>query len=224
MNFNDKFLNVCFAIGKTVFSVLLLLALIVTIILWVNLGLNYLHSTDQKLSYKYNADEIVYNIYANDFGIKKATKPAQVEKQSKEKEKAFEIFEKFIDENKLPANLKNNVNMPNDDSQKVPFMKNFPEFYQNFKLAFITIVKENTKFNETQIAKIMDENKVNIYKDAMQAYSNAFADEARLADIKKQEATVKKQALLISAIISLTLFVLFLFLPILIRIEENTRK
>lgn len=224
MNFNDKFLNVCFTIGKTVFSILLLLALVVTIILWVNLGLNYLHSTDQKLSYKYNADEIVFNTYANDFGIKKAIKPATVEKQSKEKEKAFEIFKKFIDENKLPASLKNNVNMPNDDSQKVPFMKNFPEFYNDFKSAFASLAKENTKLNETQIAKIMDENKVDIYKDAMQAYLNAFADEARLADIKKQEATVKKQALLMSAITSLALFVLFLFLPILIRIEENTRK
>lgn len=224
MNFNDKFLNVCFTIGKTVFSILLLLALVVTIILWVNLGLNYLHSTDQKLSYKYNADEIVFNTYANDFGIKKAIKPATVEKQSKEKDKAFEIFEKFIDENKLPANLKDNVNMPNDDSQKVPFMKNFPEFYNDFKSAFASLAKENTKLNETQIAKIMDENKVNIYKDAMQAYLKAFEDEARLADIKKQEATVKKQALLMSAITSLALFVLFLFLPILIRIEENTRK
>ena len=224
MNFNDKFLNVCFTIGKTVFSILLLLALVVTIILWVNLGLNYLHSTDQKLSYKYNADEIVFNTYANDFGIKKAIKPATVEKQSKEKDKAFEIFEKYIDENKLPANLKDNVNMPNDDSQKVPFMKNFPEFYNDFKSAFASLAKENTKLNETQIAKIMDENKVNIYKDAMQAYLKAFEDEARLADIKKQEATVKKQALLMSAITSLALFVLFLFLPILIRIEENTRK
>lgn len=224
MNFNDKFLNVCFAIGKTVFSVLLLLALIVTIILWVNLGLNYLHSTDQKLSYKYNADEIVFNTYADDLGLKKETKPATVEKQSKEKDKAFEIFEKFIDENKLPANLKDNVNMPNDDSQKVPFMKNFPEFYNNFKSAFALIVKENTKLNEAQITKIMDENKVNIYKDAMQAYLKAFEDEARLADIKKQEAAVKEQALLMSAITSLALFVLFLFLPILIRIEENTRK
>lgn len=57
-NFNDKFLNICFKLGKVIFSILLLLALIVTVILWGNTAIQFVGKQNVQITYKYQSKPI----------------------------------------------------------------------------------------------------------------------------------------------------------------------
>lgn len=226
MNLNDKFLNVCFKLGKVIFSVLLLIALIVTLVLWVNTGFSYSQSNKIKVKYEYNVKNIINDMYAYEFGINpdKNKDVAAESKISKKEQIALDIYSKFLADNKLPASYKDKINLPSDDKEKVPFVKCFIVFHDSFKTEFSNFLKKTGKFNDKQIKSIIDNNTENLFKDAMNAYVTAYNSESELVNNEKQQADLKKQASLIGALISLAIFILFLFLPILIRIEENTRK
>lgn len=225
MNFSDKFLSFCFKIGKVIFSFLLLIAMVVTLILWVKTGIDYYESSKIKIHYDFNVKSIINNMYAEDLGIKQnTTENNSPTKLSKEEIKAFEILNKFIDDNKLPASYKESVQMPTDDKEKVAFIQNFVSFYESFKTEFIEIVKNKTKFDDNKINLLLEQNKEDLYNDAMNAYINAYTNEVKIVKLEKQTADLKKQASLMASLISLAIFILFLFLPILIRIEENTRN
>lgn len=226
MGLNDKFLNTCFKVGKILFSFLLLISLIITLIFWINTAISYTKSNNINVEFKYDANKVIYDMYAQDFGLKQNTPIASSSKEgiSKEKDKAFEILEKFIEENKLPKHLKNNMQMPNDDELKVKFVKNFTSFYKDFVKSFENVLKNELKKSDEEIKVIMNNNKENIYNDSLNAYLQEFEKEMQTITVEKQATEVKKRADLIAALISLAMFILFLFLPILIRIEENTRK
>lgn len=228
MNFNDKFLNVCFKAGKILFSFLLLIALIVTIVMWCKTGITFGEESSAKVKYSYDVKNIVQNLYAEDLGVKTETISKQEHEEesvSKDRQKAFDIYNKFIDDNKLPESYKNNVYMPNDDEQKILFVNGLIAFYDNYKKEFASLVKKSRpNLTEEQIQTVLNNVKINLFNDAVAAYISAYEDESNTVANEIQQIQLERQANLIASLISLAVFILFLFLPILIRIEENTRK
>lgn len=227
MNFNDKFLNVCFKIGKVLFSILLVISLCSTVWLFVNTAIKLDAVNNTKVEFKYNVKNIVQNLYAQDMGInisKSENDLVSDEKISKSKDKAFEIFGKFVDEKGLPKNLKDEIDLPTDETQMVPYVEGFVSFYDDYVNEFSELLKQSQKLKDEQVKIFVENNKTNLYYDAIKAYSNEYQQEMTEVTAQKELKQAEKVSTLMAALISLGLFILFLFLPILIKIEENTRK
>lgn len=227
MGFNDKFLNVCFKIGKVIFSFLLLIALIVTVVLWCKTGISFSEVKNTKVTYNYDVKKIVDDFYSADLGIKAddVKKDSEPEKIPQDRQKAFDIYNKFIDDNKLPASLKNDVYLPTDDKEKISYVKGLISFYDDYKKEFVNLIKiKRPNTTDEQINKILSDINTDLFKDALSEYIKAYENESATVAAEQQQLSIKQQTSLVASLISLAIFILFLFLPILIRIEENTRK
>jgi len=227
MNFNDKFLNVCFKIGKIFFSILLIISLFSTVWLFVNTAIKMNAVNNTKVEFKYNAKHIVQDLYASDMGVnvsKTEDNSISDKKISKSKDKAFEIFGKFIDEKGLPQNLKDEMDLPTDETQIVPYVKGYVSFYDDYVKEFSELLKQAQKLNDEQVRNFVENNKLNLYYDSIKVYINEYQKEITAVTEQKELKNAEKASTLMAALISLGLFILFLFLPILIKIEENTRK
>lgn len=223
-NFNDKFLNVCFKLGKVIFSALLLLALIVTVILWVNTGVKFVKEQSIQMTYKYESKP-VFEEFA---GIKKQTtqkETTQKETTEKSNKKALDILAEFAKAEAIPQNIIDETFvLPVGENESISYVNGFIDFYKSFFNDLRTYAKNEKKVTDTQIDNALKENKIGLYTDILSAYSQQYQLEVEKVTNQKTEIQTQMYANLTAALVSLAIFILFLFLPILIRIEENTRK
>jgi len=225
MTFNDKFLNVCFKIGKVTFSILLLLSLLVTLLLWINIGGLYLNSANHKATYKYDVKKIIQSEMDNLQKPQKENKtnPEQTNIPPDEQTQAMNMYNKFIEDNNLP---KKELSLPNE--RELLYVKGFINFYKDLEKELKKAVIEyyKGKFQESQIELYyaQPEYKDILLSNAIEYYIKSYNEEMNTINLKKQQIDQQKQQSFIVALSSLCIFILFLFLPILIRIEENTRK
>lgn len=225
---NDKFLNVCFKLGKIIFSILLLIALIVSIVFWVKTGISYSEINKIKPNYTYNVKNIVHERYADELGLKhlEVKQEEKTEKADKDVETAINEYNKYIDDNKLPASYKLDVKTIGDASnkQKAVMINKMLEFHKDYRKELASLLKETIKKPDDDIENFIKDNYKELYNDAATEFLNTLDIENKSIEIQKQTAEEQKQANLFIALISFGIFILSLFLPILIRIEENTRK
>ncbi len=226
---NDKFLNVCFKLGKIIFSILLLIALIVSIVFWVKTGISYSEINKIKPNYTYNVKYIVHERYADELGLKheEVKQEEKTEKKAdKDVETAIKEYNKYIDDNHLPASYKFDIKTIGDPSnkQKAVMINKMLEFHKDYRKEFVNLLKEVTKKPTDNIENFIKDNYKELYNDAATEFLNTLDIENKSIEIQKQAAEQQKQSNLFIALISFGIFILSLFLPILIRIEENTRK
>ncbi len=225
MTFNDKFLNVCFKIGKVTFSILLLLSLLVTLLLWINIGVLYLNSANHKATYKYDVKKIIQSEIDNLQKPQKENKtnPEQKNIPPDEQTQAMNMYNKFIEDNNLP---KKELSLPNE--RELLYVKGFINFYKDLekesKKAVIEYYKGEFQESQIELYYAQPEYKDILLSNAIEYYIKSYNEEMNTINLKKQQIDQQKQQSFIVALSSLFIFILFLFLPILIRIEENTRK
>jgi len=218
MNFNDKFLNVCFKIGKILFSLLLVISLFVTVWMFGKTGIAAIKENNVKINTTYNTKELIYEQYHDvwELSDKETAKSEETaQEQSANTKKAIEIFNKFVDDKGLPQELKKEkLNLPDNDEQILPFIKGFTKFYDSFVAEFREILKNNLKYSDNEVEIIINREKLHIYNDSMEMYSSEFEQAAANADTDKVAYKTEKSADLTASLISLAIFILFLFLPI----------
>lgn len=224
MNFNDKFLNVCFKLGKIIFSFLLLLALVITVLLWVNTGIKAVNEKNIHMTYQY-ASKPVFDEFAGVSKPEKKKETSQDKTTNEEVDKALEILAKFAKDKDLPSDMVSDTFiMPTDEKEVVSYVNGFIAFYDSFLNDFRTYAKNEKKVDDKKIDAVLKSNRVALYKDILNGYVGEYQNEYEKVNNKKLEAHTQTTINLTAALISLAIFILFLFLPILIRIEENTRK
>lgn len=223
MNFNDKFLNVCFKIGKVLFSILLIISLIITVVLFCKTGFTALKQNNVHMTYQYDTKPIFNEI----IGISKPAQQNEIsqDKSDKDTDKALEILAQFANDKQLPDNLiPSTFKLPTDDKEAIPYVKGFISFYDSFINDFKTHAKNEKKADDKVIDKILKDKKTGLYNDILELYIIEYQKEYDNINKQKSEIHSEININLTAALISLAIFILFLFLPILIRIEENTRK
>ncbi len=231
MNFNDKFLNLCFKLGKILFSILLVISLIISIVLLCDSGIKAYKASKVELTYSYDVHNAFNNLYSDMFSLADTEKTQNnqdannSDKISKNKSKATELLAEFVSANKLPKNIVlNNFKHPTDDKRIIPYVEGFIAYYGNYTKEFKKLLVEQAKINSEEADKIINENKVNLYNDAINAYVEEYLKEVDAIEQQKQLQVTDRNTVFIAFLISISVFALFMFLPILIRIEENTRK
>lgn len=227
MNFNDKFLNVCFKTGKILSSVLLVISLLITIGLLWNSCSQAFKVNSINVTYNYDVHNAFDNLYSDIFGVtsvkqNKTNETSKKSNMSQNEIEALKLLSEFIKSRNLPKEAENNFKLPIDDEQLVPFVKAFTVYYDNYISEFskLLVAKANVKNPED----ILKNNKMNLFNDALNSFADAYNNEKNEVDQKKVSQETARNTSFIAFLISLGIFVLFLFLPILIRIEENTRK
>lgn len=230
MNFNDTFLNLCFKLGKVLFSILLVISLIISAVLLCDAGIKTYKTSKIVLTYDYDVHKAFYNLYP-EFGIAKpkeqnnTNKNSNVKKDSKNTDKAMKLLAEFVEKNKLPNNeVLASFKLPTDDDEVVPYVKGFVKYYDNYITEFTAFVISKTKMSPEKAANIINQNKLNLYLDAIGQYSQEFTNEITSVEVERQKEQTERNIAFSNFLISLSIFILFLFLPILLRIEENTRK
>lgn len=230
MNFNDKFLNVCFKTGKILSSVLLVISLLITIGLLWNSCSQAFKVNSINVTYNYDVNNAFDNLYSDIFGVtstkqNKSDKTAKKEEISKNEDKALKLLGEFLATREIPTEAADSFRLPTDDKQSVPFVKAFIVYYDNYISEFskLLVAKANVK-NPKDILNILKQNKIQLFNDAFNSFADAYDNEKSEVDQKKVSQETARNTSFIAFLISLGIFVLFLFLPILIRIEENTRK
>ena len=232
MSFNDKFLNLCFKVGKILFSVLLVIAALTVLYFAVTSAVNTCKLNNLKPTYHYdviNQLTIKYaseGIFDNNQIKKSVNNTPQKEKQN---EKIKTEVSKFIKAENLPQQAENNILdtiIQIDENKQIAFLNGFIKYYKEFITTFKNKVIEKNIMSENDAEKALltSQVKLNLFTDAFDGYVNEYNQENLMLETKKEEATSERNGAFLSFIISLSIFILFLFLPILIRIEENTRN
>lgn len=139
----------------------------------------------------------------------------------------MDIIEDFAKTEGIPQNVINETFvLPSNESEaeSVSYVNGFISFYNSFVGDIKSYAKDKTDKSEQQIDQFIKENKIEIYSDILNAYTQQYHLEVEKVNSEKAEIENRIFTSFIAALISLAIFILFLFLPILIRIEENTRK
>ena len=227
---NDKFLNVCFSIGKGLFSFLLVITLLVSLGLLVNTGIKCVKISSAKVEYKYDVNNAFHNLYSGILDTTETTSNDISQNNndddtlSPQKKKAVEILYNFYKEQKLSEKLIYDFKFPVDENEIVPYTNNFVAYYNDFIKQLAVGLAKKQGISETNVKTIIDNNKTEVYQDALNSYAEEYQNESAQVDSEKQNFVNERNMSLIAFAVSLLIFVLFLILPILIRIEENTRK
>lgn len=225
MNFNDKFLNLCFKAGKLLFSVLLVLAIITTLCLFGRTTYLALKTNSNTVTYNYEAKSLL-NEMLIDAGLEE---PAEVttEKVDNKVNQMDKAIDEYCKKQNISTNLtsqvKNIVANLDEDQQKL-FWNNFVKYYESF-------IKEFKKYWTTikdkkveDVDKMLNNVRNDMFSEVFNEYLQEYNTEYQTVEAKKNADMADRNMSFIAFLISLGIFILFLFLPILIRIEENTRK
>jgi hypothetical protein len=225
MNFNDKFLNLCFKVGKMLFSVLLVLAIITTICLFGRTAYLALKTNSNTITYNYEAKSLL-NEMLIDAGLEE---PAEVttEKVDNKVNQMDKAIDEYCKKQNISTNLTSqvkNIVANLDEDQQKSFWNNFVKYYESF-------IKEFKKYWTTikdkkveDVDKMLNNVRNDMFSEVFNEYLQEYNTEYQTVEAKKNADMADRNMSFIAFLISLGIFILFLFLPILIRIEENTRK
>lgn len=225
MNFNDKFLNLCFKAGKLLFSVLLVLAIITTLCLFGRTTYLALKTNSNTVTYNYEAKSLL-NEMLIDAGLEE---PAEVttEKVDNKVNQMDKAIDEYCKKQNISTNLTSqvkNIVANLDEDQQKSFWNNFVKYYESF-------IKEFKKYWTTikdkkveDVDKMLNNVRNDMFSEVFNEYLQEYNTEYQTVEAKKNADMADRNMSFIAFLISLGIFILFLFLPILIRIEENTRK
>ncbi|MGN0004966.1 MAG: hypothetical protein ACI37Z_03160 [Candidatus Gastranaerophilaceae bacterium] len=234
-NKSDVFFNTCFKVGKILSMIMLVLTLISFCISGITLVCLQPTNIETPI-FKTLENEINSKNEINSETTKNKLKDKKTETLATDKE-----IDRIIKENKLNYQVKNFITkkyleIPNKLKKRYltgldSFCKDgLSTLNKNDKLMRIFNTEYKTDYYgeeyEDSNGPIMNNGVYNltISKHLVEAYHHYFEENLAAAQIQDQEKIIVKEVTKIVLLISLFLFVMFLFLPVLIKIEENTRK
>ncbi len=207
----NKFLNFCFTFGKWFVSVVLVLLLITGIYLGGSVINNTFKADSYKMDYKFAINE-----------------PTQQQTTTQTKNTYKEDIIKAFGENKPTDRFVNKtvkfIETKVDERDVVDVITNLPAYYNDVKAFIFDTIKKENKLSDTQVQQDY-KNFRNDWDDIiLEKYTIRYAKQSQARIDQKTQSETARTTALIALLVALCMFVMFLIVPILIRIEENTRK
>ena len=216
----DKFLNLCFKFGKWFMAFVLVILLIVGIYLGVNAIQSDLKADDYKMDYQ-----------ASENGLASLGQQKQSQKQSagKKAETSYneEIVKAFGD-NKPTDKFTNIVSKYIDNNVEErdikDFISNLPTYYDSVKQSMFDAIKKEYKATDAQLAEMYKQGRTDFDNGILEKYAERYQANVKLRAAHKAEAITARNASLMALLVVLSMFIVTLIVPVLIKIEENTRR
>ena len=216
----DKFLNLCFKFGKWFMAFVLVILLIVGIYLGVNAIQSDLKADDYKMDYQ-----------ASENGLASLGQQKQSQKQSagKKAETSYneEIVKAFGDNkptdkftNIVSKYIDNNV----EERDVKDFISNLPAYYDSVKRSMFEAIKKEYKATDAQLAEMYKQGRTDFDNGILEKYAERYQANVKLRAAHKAEAITARNASLMALLVVLSMFIVTLIVPVLIKIEENTRR
>ena len=216
----DKFLNLCFKFGKWFMAFVLVILLIVGIYLGVNAIQSDLKADDYKMDYQ-----------ASENGLASLGQQKQSQKQSagKKAETSYneEIVKAFGDNkptdkftNIVSKYIDNNV----EERDVKDFISNLPAYYDSVKQSMFDAIKKEYKATDAQLAEMYKQGRTDFDNGILEKYAERYQANVKLRAAHKAEAITARNASLMALLVVLSMFIVTLIVPVLIKIEENTRR
>ena len=216
----DKFLNLCFKFGKWFMALVLVILLIVGIYLGVNAIQSDLKADDYKMDYQ-----------ASENGLASLGQQKQSQKQSagKKAETSYneEIVKAFGDNkptdkftNIVSKYIDNNV----EERDVKDFISNLPAYYDSVKQGMFDAIKKEYKATDAQLAEMYKQGRTDFDNGILEKYAERYQANVKLRASHKAEAITARNASLMALLVVLSMFIVTLIVPVLIKIEENTRR
>lgn len=215
----NKFLNACFQIGKWFMSIVLILLLLTGVGLICN------------IIYKSNN----MNAYVMDYKFPTQENEAAVENQNSDKSVIDEISKQYKEQ--IIAQLKeSNVSEKTADiiikrmvvveeRDRKDFVNNLSQYYNDATKYLINDLKSEYNLSEAEAKQVLNEEKQEINNKIIpDKYFQRYSEQVEARNAEHQKIEAQRTTSLIALLVCLCMFVMFLTIPILIRIEENTRK
>lgn len=239
----NKFLELVFSIGKVFSSILLVIALFV--MLWSGVGLLSSNNLSVKTP-KFNTIKQAYIKESNE-----STYTANLDNSgSIESSNSFRYIRqirKIIRKHQLKETLQYEIakNVDNINEELIPeYLRGLDKFYTDG----LKFIENSESFKDNFLYDVVYNEEKDGYTDIDNAFSNArkyvkengtynsyigigltkkyhklFIEELGNSTIQQQENIVNKIVKQVTFILSILIFSILLFLPVLIKIEENTR-
>ena len=141
--------------------------------------------------------------------------------------KAEKVIKDFAKEQNLSEQMTNElirVVSVIDEQEQINYFKHFIKFFNDYKNEAIALMVKEKGVDKAQIEEYIKTNINNIVSEEYNKFYELYNSEKEVKAVEKQEQENQRNLNFIAFLISLGIFILCLFLPILIRIEENTRK
>lgn len=215
----DKFLNLCFKFGKWFMAFVLVILLISGIYLGVQAIKSDLRADTYKMDYKMSEE-----------GIAGLVKQKESIKNESTKKDSYndEIVKAFADKNKPTDKFVNTVSKyiinTVEERDINDFISNLPPYYEDVKQSLFNAIKENNKYRNINIEQIYKDERSDFDNEILNRYASRYETNVKLRAAQKTEALTARNASLMALLVVLSMFIVTLIVPVLIKIEENTRK
>ena len=215
----DKFLNLCFKFGKWFMAFVLVILLISGIYLGIQAIKSDLRADTYKMDYKMSEEGIA--------GLVKQKE--SIKKESTKKDSYNdEIVKAFADKNKPTDKFVNTVSNyiinTVEERDINDFISNLPSYYEDVKQSLFNAIKENNKYRNINIEQIYKDERSDFDNEILNRYASRYETNVKLRAAHKAEAITARNASLMALLVVLSMFIVTLIVPVLIKIEENTRK
>lgn len=241
----DAFLNVSFKVGKVISTTILALALLTGIGCGIGMLCNSFHKLDTP-SFSKAEKEFEEQLHPSSNNQTEVKTPQSDIKNSNSKYE--KDIQKIISQNKLDPKVKSDIERGLNLNTTVGHERQYLNGLNAYISRGLKYVSKESQAGEFYISNTIISEKGDNYESYKEFLKNKnivnkdgrynyylcaglvvdytlqFIDEAEKVEKAKSESAVKNNGLLITLGIATVLFILFLYLPILIRIEENTRK
>ena len=175
------------------------------------------------------------NTYVMDYKFPTQENGAAVEKQNSDKSVIDEISKQYKEQ--IIAQLKeSNVSEKTADiiikrmvvveeRDRKDFVNNLSQYYKDATKYLINDLKSEYNLSEAEAKQVLNEEKQEINNKIIpDKYFQRYSEQVEARNAEQQKIEAQRTTSLVALLVCLCMFVMFLTIPILIRIEENTRK
>lgn len=209
----NKFYDLCFKFGKGFMGVVLVLIALAVFYFIYSATANSLKINSYKMDYKFPV---------------KTSVETKGTKQIPENNYKDEIIKAFGENKPTDRFINTTVNFINNEVKKDDindFISNLPAYYDDAKNEIRELIKAEYKMSDKKIDEDYKKGR-NEWDDIIlkEKYFVRYHEQIKAREEQKFSAETQRNLALISLLTCLCMFVMFLTVPLLIKIEENTRK
>ena len=220
----NKFLNFCFTFGKWFVSVVLILLLIAGICIGGYAISTTLESHSYKIDYEFTATESTQQQTTERINVMNAAKKNHINVYKESIKRSFQGYNGGELTNKFSDKIAEFVETKVDEEDIDDFISKFPPYYNGAKTFMFDTLKKERKLSDKQAVqeyKIISDKLDDVI---LRNYELQYIEQNRARAAQRAQSKAALSQALMALWVTLCMFIIFLIIPILIRIEENTRR
>ena len=229
-NCMDKFLHLCFKIGKWALSGVLVLLFITGVCIGGFVLTKTMSIDSYKIDYKadsFLSEQMGLASNKNDNKVATITKTkkdnkamyAEAIKKALKDTKDLQLSDKQV--NAMASYVDKNVN----ENDTKDFINNFPPYYNTlYNLLVKKGLEQYPNADEAKLRTYLTTKDGGVILDIFGEYTSQYERQVRLRDLENTKLKESRTIGIYAFLVILAVFIVVLIIPILIKIEENTRK